>query len=104
MLGLFARVVIGVVAGVIIGETVYRIISKDLIRDEVKNRIPADKMSKGLMARIKEAEKDSVKVEVLDSFDDPIIDEITVQGDEIADDVQVGDEFMIYDDGCILDF
>lgn len=104
MLGLFARVVIGVVAGVIIGGTVYRIISKDLIRDEVKNRIPADKMSKGLRARIKEAKKDSVKVEVLDSFDDPIIDEITVQGDEIADDVQVGDEFMIYDDGCILDF
>ena len=104
MLGLLARVVIGIAVAGAIGEkvyAVYKLITKDTVKEEVKQKLLAEDSSffqKAFSAKVKEKSQNNevVKVDVLDSWDEPLT-EVSIYGDEISGDIKVGDIIRLKD-------
>ena len=56
-----------------------------------------DLFQEALIAKVTSVEKTSgtVKVDVLDSFDDPILEDITIHGEEIAGNIKKGQKIIL---------
>lgn len=102
MLGLLARVVIGVVAAAAAGGTayaVYKLVTKDTVKEEVTEKVAMENpevFEKMFSAMVKEKSENNevVKVDVLDQWDEPLT-EVEIAGDEIASDINVGDKIIL---------
>lgn len=105
MLGLFARVVIGVVAAAAVGGTayaVYKLVTKDTVKEEVTEKVAMENpeaFEKMFSAIVKEKSENNevVTVDVLDQWDEPLT-EVEISGDEIASDINVGDRIILRED------
>lgn len=103
------RVIIGVVAGgIVIGGAAvgYKYITRDTIKTETieqlnrKEKIEGDEtiaFKEAFKAKVKACSKSAVSLDVLSSFDEKI-DEVEIEGDEVADDIKVGEEILLFDD------
>lgn len=98
MIGLLARVVIGVVAAGVSGGTayaVYKIITKDSAKSEISKKIQDDAAFKdAFKAKYKQKEDEAFTFTVMDKWDEPIGD-IDIYGDEISSDLKRGDVIIL---------
>lgn len=96
MVGLLFRVVVGVAAAAVVAGTaytVYKRITKDNVKEEITKKLELEDdniMKKAFNAKIKQKSQNSVKFSILDEWDKPLT-VVDIQGDEIADDIRVGD-------------
>lgn len=102
MLGLLARVIIGVVtagtAGAA-GYAVYKLLTRDKIKEEINERLAdedSELLKKAFAAKVKKKQNESISVDILDKWDEPIAD-IDIHADEISDDICVGDIISLVD-------
>jgi hypothetical protein len=102
MLGLLARVVIGVALAGTTGAVaygVYKMITRDSAKNEINSRIEDDdKFKDAFKAKYKEksANNETFTFEVLDEWDEPLGD-VDLNGDELSSDIQIGDEIILKD-------
>lgn len=96
MIGLLFKVAVGVVAtAAVVGGAyaVYKYVTKDSLKKEITNEINLEDeeiIKKAFAARVREKSPNSVKVSILDEMDEPIT-EVSIDGDEISEDIHVGD-------------
>ena len=101
MLGLLLRVAVGVVATAAVAAIAYtvykKITKKEIIEETTKQLMENDLFQEALIAKVNSVEKTSgtVKVDVLDSFDDPILEDITIHGEEIAGNIKKGQKIIL---------
>lgn len=102
MLGLLARVIIGaVVAGAAgtAGYAVYKLLTRDKVKEEINEKL-ADEDSElfknAFSAKVKKKQNESISVDILDKWDEPIAD-MDIRADEISDDICVGDIISLVD-------
>ena len=88
MLGLLARVVIGVVAAGVVGGTAYGVY-KLIIQDD-------DQFKDAFKAKFKQKKDEAFTFTVMDEWDEPLGD-VNLEGDEISSDIEVGDEIILKD-------
>ena len=102
MLGLLARVIIGAVAvgaAGAAGYAVYKLVTRDKIKEEVKEKLAdkdSDLLKKAFAAKVKEKQNDIISLAILDEFDENI-ENMDIHGDEIADDISSGDIISLVD-------
>ena len=100
MIGLLARVVIGVVVGGIAGAAtygVYKYLSQDNIQEEINDKVKEnDVFKEAFKAKVKEKSEngETLTAEVMDQWDAPLGD-IVIHADEISDDIKIGDEILL---------
>ena len=100
MLGLLARVIIGVAIAGAAGATVYGVykyITRDTARDEIKEKVQdSDVFKEAFKAKYKEKSENGeiFTFEVMDKWDEPLGD-VDLYGDEIASDIEIGDEIIL---------
>lgn len=101
MIGLLLRVAVGVVAAAAAAAVVYtvykKVTKKAIIEEATKQLEENDLFQEALKARITEVEKTSgvVTVDILDGFDDPILEDVEVHGEEIATNLKKGQEILL---------
>ncbi len=95
MIGLLARVIVGVVcAGAVYG--IYKCLTRESIKEEINEEIQAsDKFKEAFIAKYKGKNGDCFSFEILDRWDEPI-NNINLQADEISSDINIGDEILLY--------
>lgn len=100
MLGLLARVVIGVVAAGVVGGIaygVYKFITRDSAKSEINTKIQDDDQFKdAFKAKFKQKKDEAFTFTVMDEWDEPLGD-VDLEGDEISSDLEVGDEIILKD-------
>lgn len=100
MLGLLARVVIGVVAAGVVGciaYGVYKLITRDSAKSEINTKIQDDDQFKdAFKAKFKQKKDEAFTFTVMDEWDEPLGD-VDLEGDEISSDIEVGDEIILKD-------
>lgn len=100
MLGLLARVVIGVVAAGAVGGVsygVYKLITKDSSKTEINEKIEGnEEFKEAYKAKVKEKKDNAVSYTVMDEWDEPLGD-VDLEGDEISSDIEIGDEIILKD-------
>lgn len=100
MLGLLARVVIGVVAAGVVGGTaygVYKYITKDSAKNDINSKIQDDDQFKeAFKAKFKQKKDEAYTFTVLDKWDEPLGD-VDLDGDEISSDIEEGEEIILKD-------
>ena len=102
MLGLLARVVIGVVAAGAVGAAgyaVYKLLTRDKVKEEINKKLAdedSELLKKAFAAKVKEKQNESISVDILDEWDEPIAD-MDIHADEISDDICVGDIISLVD-------
>lgn len=100
MLGLLARVVIGVVAAGVVGGTaygVYKLITKDSAKSEINTEIEGrDQFKNAFKAKYMQRKDEAFSFTVMDEWDEPLGD-VDLEGDEISSDIEVGDEIILKD-------
>lgn len=98
MLGLLARVVIGVVAAGVVGATaygVYKYITRDSAKNEINEKIENnDKFQDAFKAKVKSKSGETISFTVMDEWDKPLGD-VDLVGDEISSDIHVGDKIVL---------
>lgn len=103
MLGLLLRVAVGVVFGAATayaGYTVYKkITKKELVKEATKKIMDNDLFQDALKAKITAIEKSGcvITLDILDNFDKPILEDVDVHGEEIDNNIKIGQEIMLYD-------
>lgn len=101
MLGLLFKVAVGVVAAAAAAAVIYtvykKVTKKAIIEEATKQLEENDLFQEALKAKITEVEKSSgvVTVDILDSFDDPILEDVEVHGEEIASNLHRGQEILL---------
>ncbi len=100
MLGLLARVVIGVVvAGAVGGVTygVYKLITRDSAKREINEKIEGNEQFKdAFKAKFKQKKDEAFTFTVMNEWDEPL-DDVDLEGDEVSSDIEVGDEIILKD-------
>lgn len=104
MLGLLARVIIGVVVAGTAGATayaVYKIVTRDSVKKEVTEKVATENpeaFEKMFSAMVKQKSDNNevITVDVLDQWDEPLT-EVEISGDEISSDIHVGDKIILRD-------
>ena len=103
MLGLLARVIIGaVVAGAAgaAGCAVYKLLTRDKVKEEINEKLEdqdSELFVKAFAAKVKEKQSESITVDILDEWDEPIATDMKVEGDEVSDEINVGDIISLVD-------
>lgn len=94
MLGLLARVVIGVAASVAV-YGVYKYITIDSAKTEINEKIKDnDEFQDAFKAKVKSKGGETISFTILDEWDEPLGD-VDLVGDEISSDIHVGDEIVL---------
>lgn len=103
MLGLLARVMIGVItagtAGAA-GYAVYKLLTRDKVKEELKETLENQDLElfkKAFAAKVKQKQSESVTFDILDEWDESIATDIEVEGDEVSDEIHVGDIISLID-------
>lgn len=102
MLGLLARVIIGaVVAGAAgtAGYAVYKLLTRDKVKEEINEKLADEDpelLENAFSAKVKKKQNESISVDILDKWDEPIAD-MDIRADEISDDICVGDIISLVD-------
>lgn len=102
MLGLLARVIIGaVVAGAAgtAGYAVYKLLTRDKVKEEINEKLADEDpelFKNAFSAKVKKKQNESISVDILDRWDEPIAD-MDIRADEISDDICVGDIISLVD-------
>lgn len=98
MLGLLARVVIGVVATGVAGGTaygVYKLITRDLAKSEINKKIQnVGKFKDAFKAKFKQKKDEAFTFTVMDKWDEPLGD-VDLEGNEISSDIETGGEIIL---------
>ena len=98
MLGLLARVVIGVVATGVVGSAaygIYKYITRDSAKSEINTKIQGDDVFKdAFKAKYKQKKEGAFNFTILDELDEPLGD-VDLEGDEISSDLEIGDEIIL---------
>lgn len=103
MLGLLARVIIGaVVAGAAgaAGYAVYKLLTRDKVKEEINETLEvqnSELLKKAFVALVKKKQSESITVDILDEWEDPIATDMEVEGDEVSDEIHVGDIISLVD-------
>jgi hypothetical protein len=104
MIGLLARVIIGaVVAGAAgaAGYAVYKLLTRDKVKEEINEILLEDQdpelFIKAFAAKVKMKQSESITVDILDEWDEPIATGMEVKGDEVSDEIHVGDIISLVD-------
>ena len=101
MLGLLLKVAVGVVAAVATAAVIYtvykKVTKKTIVEEATKQLEENDLFQKALIAKITDVEKSTgvVTVDILDSFDEPVLEDVEVHGEEIASNLRKGQEILI---------
>lgn len=106
MLGLLLRVAIGVTAAVAAGAiayTVYKRITRKTIAEEARKQCEKEDISendilkKALKAKITEVEKSqgTVTVDILDGWDNEVLSDVEIHGEEIDGSLRKGQEIRL---------
>jgi hypothetical protein len=105
MIGLLLRVAVGVIAAAATAAvvyTVYKKITKKTIVEEAKKQLEKnDVFEAALKAKITEVQKSqgTVTVDILDSWDNDVLTDVEVHGEEIANNLREGQEILL-DEAC----
>ena len=100
MIGLLARVVIGVASAGLAGATtygVYKCLTRDTVKEEINEKVQdSDAFKDAFKAKFKERNEngETFTFEVMDKWDEPLGD-IDLDGDEIASDIENGNEIIL---------
>lgn len=103
MLGLLARVIIGaVVAGAAgaAGYAVYKLLTRDKVKEEINEKLEdqdSELFKKAFAAKVKKKQSESITVDILDEWEEPIATDMEVEGDEVSDEINVGDIISLVD-------
>lgn len=103
MIGLLIRVAVGVIAAAATAAVVYnvykRVTKKEIIEEATKQLEENDLFKDALKAKITEVERSNgvVTIDILDSFDEPIMVDVEVHGEEIATNLKRGQEILLDD-------
>lgn len=103
MLGLLARVIIGaVVAGAAgaAGYAAYKLLTRDKVKEEINETLEdqdPELLKKAFAAKVKQKQSESITVDLLDEWEDPIATDMEVEGDEVSDEIHVGDIISLVD-------
>ena len=103
MLGLLARVIIGaVVAGAAgaAGYAVYKLLTRDKVKEEINEKLEdqdSELFKKAFAAKVKKKQSESITVDILDEWEEPIATDMEVEGDEGSDEINVGDIISLVD-------
>lgn len=103
MLGLLARVIIGavVVGGTVgAGYAVYKLLTRENVKEEINETLEdqnSELLQKAFAAKVKEKQSESITVDILDEWDEPIATEMEIKGDEVSNDIHVGDIISLVD-------
>ena len=103
MLGLLARVIIGaVVAGAVgaAGYAVYKLLTRDKVKEEINEKLEdqdSELFKKAFAAKVKKKQSESITVDILDEWEEPIATDMEVEGDEVSDEINVGDIISLVD-------
>lgn len=101
MLGLLLRVAVGVVVGAAaayVAYTVYKkITKKELVEEATKQLMENDLFQEALKAKITDVDKSGgvVTLDILDDFDEPVLEDVEVHGEEITGSIRKGQEILI---------
>lgn len=100
MIGLLARVVIGVaLAGVAGAATygVYKYLTRDSVKEEINEKVQCtDAFKDAFKAKYKERSENGeiFTFEVMDQWDEPLGD-VDLHADDISSDIEIGDEIIL---------
>ena len=100
MLGLLARVVIGVAFAGAAGAAaygVYKLLTRDNVKEEINSKVENnDAFKDAFKAKYKERSEngETFTFEVMDKWDEPL-GNVDLHGDEIASDIEIGDEIIL---------
>lgn len=103
MLGLLARVIIGaVVAGAVgpAGYAVYKLLTRDKVKEEINEKLEdqdSELFKKAFAAKVKKKQSESITVDILDEWEEPIATDMEIEGDEVSDEINVGDIISLVD-------
>lgn len=100
MIGLLARVVIGVVVAGAAGYGMYKLLTRDKVKEEINEQFKddtSDLLKKAFAAKVMEKQKDSITLDVLDEWENPIVRDVNIRGDEVSNDIHVGDLISLVD-------
>lgn len=101
MLGLLLRVAVGVAVAAVAGAAAYtiykKITKKTLVEEANKQLIENDIFQQALKAKIIEVERSSgtVTLDILDRFDEPVLEDIEVHGEEIDSSIKKGQKIKL---------
>ena len=90
----------GIVIGVAVGYGIYKLYKYNKTQTTHNEKIEGDEtiaFKEAFKAKVKACSKSAVSLDVLSSFDEKI-DEVEIEGDEVADDIKVGEEILLFDD------
>lgn len=102
MFGLLAKVVVGVAVISLAGMatySLYKCLTRDTIKEEInENAKYIEVFKEAFKAKYKEKKENGeiFSFEVMDKWDEPLGD-IDLYGDEIASDIEIGDEIILID-------
>lgn len=101
---LLLKIVVGVVAtagAAVLGYEIYKVLTKEKIKEDVQTQMAMDTEHPNILAeavKLKVLEKvesgQTVTLAALDEWDEPI-NNYTVTGDEISEEIEVGTEIML---------
>ena len=97
---LLARFVVGVVIGAVAGFTVYKILTRNSVKEEVSERLKnqnSDLFKKAFNAKVKKKSKDSITIDIADRWDVTIVTDMKLEADEVSDEIHIGDIISIFD-------
>ena len=103
MLGLLARVIIGAVAVGVAGAAgyvVYKLLTRDKVKEEINETLEEQDSKlnqKAFAAKVKKKQSESITVDILDEWDEPIATDMEIEGDEVSDEIHVGDIISLVD-------
>ncbi len=103
MLGLLARVIIGAVAVGVAGAAgyvVYKLLTRDKVKEEINETLEeqdSELFQKAFAAKVKKKQSESITVDILDEWDEPIATDMEIEGDEVSDEIHVGDIISLVD-------
>lgn len=97
MIGILARVVIGVALSGIAGAMVYKCLTPDTVKQDIQEELrEQDTLEEAFKAKVRKKSKHTISVTVLNDMDKPLCN-LNLEGDEVSDDIHVGDEILLKD-------
>jgi hypothetical protein len=100
MLDLLFRVVIGVAAVSVAGYAVYKLLTRDKVKEEVNERLEnedTELIKAAFAAKVKEKQADSITVDIFSEWDEELITNMEIEGDEVSNDIHIGDVILLVD-------
>ena len=72
----------------------------DKVKEEINEQFKddtSDLLKKAFAAKVMEKQKDSITLDVLDEWENPIVRDVNIRGDEVSNDIHVGDLISLVD-------